>query len=148
MVIAFRSARIRYGLKRLWAGLASDYAPWRLRKLETMSCAMASNMVKTFSSLILLPLLLFLEVGVGPLHNFLPGEEPSANPAVMIWSTPVDSTPPLTCPVCRFLQVSFLLSMILFSSSFRRRSQRVSVREIAFPAQPRKILPSRGPPAY
>lgn len=105
-------------------------------------------MVKTFTSLIILPLLLFLEVGIGPLHNFLPGEEPAGNPAVAIGFLQLGSVPPTVCPVCRFLQISFLLSFILFFSTFRRRSERISAREMAFPVHPRQILPSRGPPSY
>jgi hypothetical protein len=105
-------------------------------------------MVKKLTSLIILPLLLFLEVGIGPIHTFLGSEGSFASSSVSVSSFPLDSGPDGACPVCRFLQISFLLSLIVISSTFRHRSLQSSVREIAFPAEPLKILPSRGPPAY
>lgn len=105
-------------------------------------------MVKTLTSLIILPLLLFLEVGVGPLHDFLQKEGPPGGPSFTIGAVQTAPVPPNVCPVCRFLQISFLLSLVVFFSSFRRRCEKVSVREMPFPARPRKALASRGPPLY
>jgi hypothetical protein len=105
-------------------------------------------MVKKLTSLIILPLLLFLEVGIGPIHNFLGGEGSFSNPSVRASSIQLDPVPDGACPVCRFLQISFLLSLIVITSTFRHRSLKSSVREIAFPAEPLRILPSRGPPAF
>jgi hypothetical protein len=106
------------------------------------------SMVKKLTSLILLPLLLFLEVGIGPIHNFLGSEGSFAGSSVSVSSSQLHPVPDGACPVCRFLQISFLLSLIVISSIFRHQSLQRSVREIAFPAEPLRILPSRGPPAF
>jgi hypothetical protein len=105
-------------------------------------------MVKNLTLLIVLPLLLFLEVGIAPVHNFLPGDDALGSPSARTGISQGDLSLPNACPVCRFLQISFLLSIVLFFSSFRQRREKVSVREISFPAQPRNIFPSRGPPSY
>jgi hypothetical protein len=105
------------------------------------------SMVKKLTLLILLPLLLFLEVGIGPIHNFLGSEGSFPNSSVSVSSFQLDPVPDGACPVCRFLQISFLLSLVVISSTFRHRSLQSSVHEIAFPAEPLRILPSRGPPA-
>lgn len=105
-------------------------------------------MIKTFTSLIVLPLLLSLEVGIGPLHRFISGEESAGFFGTNAAAVQVESTAPADCPVCRFMQAGFLLAFILFVSFFLRRCERVIVHEIAFPAEPFIVLPSRGPPVY
>lgn len=105
-------------------------------------------MVKKLTALIVLPLLLFLEVGIGPIHTFLGGEASFAGSSVNVSSIQLDPAPDGACPVCRFLQISFLLSLMVISSAFRHRSLKTSVHEIAFPAEPLRNLPSRGPPAF
>ena len=104
-------------------------------------------MLKKLTSLVILPLLLFLEVGIGPIHSFLGGEG-SGSTSVSVWSMQLDPVPDGACPVCRFLQISFLLSLIVISSIFRYQSFQSAVHEIAIPAEPFKILGSRGPPAF
>lgn len=106
------------------------------------------SMLKKLTSLIILPLLLFLEVGIGPIHTFLGGEGTFSNSSVSVSSFQLDPVPDSACPVCRFLQISFLLSLIVISSTFRHQSLQSAVREIAFPAEPLRILPSSGPPAF
>jgi len=103
--------------------------------------------VKKFTILTVVPLLLFLEVGIASLHNFLPNDDPLGGGAASIGTVQPDSSPAGFCPVCQFLQIGFLLTFILIVSSFRRRLASLPVHELAFPAQPRTILPSRGPPS-
>jgi hypothetical protein len=108
----------------------------------------SGSMVKKFISLIVVALLLFLEVGIASLHNLLPNDDPQQERAASIEAGQRNPAPAGICPVCQFLQISFLLSFILFVSAFRRRCVNIPVHEIAFPALPRSILPSRGPPAF
>ena len=105
-------------------------------------------MVKNFTTLIMLPLLLFLEVGIGPLYNFLENEPLPGSLSLQIGAVQPNPGTPGVCPVCQFLQISFLLSFVLLFASFRSRREKIAVRELNFPAQPRKIVASRGPPSY
>ena len=106
------------------------------------------SMLKRLTSLIILPLLLFLEVGVGPIHTFLGSGGAFACSSVSVRSIQLDPVPDGACPVCRFLQISFLLSLIVISSTFRPRLLTSAFREIVFLAEPLRILSSRGPPAF
>ena len=103
-------------------------------------------MIQTVTSLILIPLLLFLEVGVGPLHGWAPSEKGGGSAVAILALDQTDAAPASVCPVCQLLRIGFLLSLILFLSCFLRRREEVSVHEIAFPARPIQFLVSRGPP--
>ncbi len=103
-------------------------------------------MAKTITSLILLPLLLFLEIGVGPLHNCLQSQEILPGASFSIGAVQTDPAPPNVCPVCRFVQFSFLLSLVLFSASLRRRCDSLPLGETTFPSPVESTVHTRGPP--
>jgi hypothetical protein len=106
------------------------------------------RMLKTITALFLLPLLLSLEVGLGPLHAVFTGELRTGVVSTHATSLQIESVAPEDCPVCRFMQVSFLLAVIVFCSFFVRCRDSLFVREIAFTADPFRLVSSRGPPAY